>query len=449
MGPAGAHPLGVKIEITLEEKHKADKIKRQERTALKAQQLAEEQTGACQYHRSCKWTNEVLEAPVYYPSIEEFQDPLAYIRSIQGEAAQYGICKIVPPLLPAVPGGMVLNQCMVPGASCLFKFTARTQELKTVLWQSWNDGDFIENTRKYTIGQYEAMANEYIKRKFGTTGVLPPRMVEVEYWRQREMPPVNGKYDWVDYGNDVEGSAFTDHASDPLGSTKWNLKVLPYERESLLTHLDTAIPGVSDPMLYIGMLFATFAWHVEDHYLYSINYHHLGAPKTWYGVPASDAEGFEDVLRQHVYHDAMRQSRENGCPESDVDDMAMATVLNKTTVFSPRLLMEKGVKVVRMVQYAGEYVVTFPRAYHSGFSHGFNCGEAVNFAIRDWLPYGADCIARYARLKRWPLFNHEEMLSQATMSWLQHNDKIQQNPNTPGRTMHVSTIMKGTLNVLT
>ena len=31
--------------------------------------------------------------------------------------------------------------------------------------------------------------------------------------------------------------------------------------------------GVTDPMLYIGMLFSVFAWHVEDHYLYRYDSH--------------------------------------------------------------------------------------------------------------------------------------------------------------------------------
>ena len=50
------------------------------------------------------------------------------------------------------------------------------------------------------------------------------------------------------------------------------LQALPRDGESVLRVLDVDIPGVTSPMLYVGMLFATFAWHVEDHYLYSINY---------------------------------------------------------------------------------------------------------------------------------------------------------------------------------
>ena len=57
--------------------------------------------------------------------------------------------------------------------------------------------------------------------------------------------------------------------------------MLPKSPASVLRLLDADIPGVTSPMLYIGMLFATFCWHVEDNYLYSINYQHLGASKTW------------------------------------------------------------------------------------------------------------------------------------------------------------------------
>lgn len=39
----------------------------------------------------------VLEAPCYYPTVVEFEEPLKYIASIRPEAEQYGICRICPP----------------------------------------------------------------------------------------------------------------------------------------------------------------------------------------------------------------------------------------------------------------------------------------------------------------------------------------------------------------
>ena len=66
-----------------------------------------------------------------------------------------------------------------------------------------------------------------------------------------------------------------------LSVSTQHAQVLPKSPASVLRLLDADIPGVTSPMLYIGMLFATFCWHVEDNYLYSINYQHLGAAKTW------------------------------------------------------------------------------------------------------------------------------------------------------------------------
>ena len=51
----------------------------------------------------------------------------------------------------------------------------------------------------------------------------------------------------------------------------------------------------------------------------------------------------------------------------------------------------KKIPVYRTRQEPGSFVITFPKVYHAGFSHGFNVGEAVNIVISDWLDYGLEC----------------------------------------------------------
>lgn len=94
----------------------------------------------------------------------------------------------------------------------------------------------------------------------------------------------------------------------------------------------------------------------------SINYHHCGAFKTWYGIPGHAALDFERVARERVYNQDILSS--------DSEDGAFDVLLGKTTLFPPNILLENDVPVYKAVQRPGEFIVTFPRAYHAGFSHG-------------------------------------------------------------------------------
>ena len=47
------------------------------------------------------------------------------------------------------------------------------------------------------------------------------------------------------------------------------------------------------------------------------------------------------------------------------------------------------------------------------FMTGFNCGEAVNFALADWLPFGAAATRRYRLMHQPPVIHYDEVLCQA------------------------------------
>lgn len=84
--------------------------------------------------------------------------------------------------------------------------------------------------------------------------------------------------------------------------------------------------------------------------------------------------------------------------------------LMQVTQLSPSILKSEGVPVYRCVQNSGEFVLTFPRAYHSGFNCGFNCAEAVNVAPVDWLPHGQIAVELYREQGRKTSISHDKLL---------------------------------------
>lgn len=74
-----------------------------------------------------------------------------------------------------------------------------------------------------------------------------------------------------------------------------------------------------------------------------------------------------------------------------------------------------GVHVSRVVQVPGEYVVTFPRAYHASLHTGFGLAEAACIAPLEWLPFGAASCARARRLGRGCMLPQEELLCAQAM----------------------------------
>jgi hypothetical protein len=360
----------------------------------------------------------IPDCRVYYPSHSQFADPIAYINEIRHEAELHGMCKVVPPAGWSPPFQLTNPE---------FRFKTRLQRIHSLQ----DAAGFDIHEREYSMKQFEMSSrlkkNEFVRANFPSNGVSAPEPsiteMERKYWEivTKRSPQLE-----VQYGNDIDssqaGSGFelVEVINDEVvssdrnyaGGLGWNLRVLPLLRNSLLGYLDSHVPGVSTPWVYIGQLFSTFCWHNEDDYLYSINYHHIGAPKSWYAVPGKFAAQFEKTMK-------------NTFPE--LFELEPDLLHKLITMISPTHLQSNGVKVYHAVQKAGEFIVTFPKAYHSGFSHGFNCGEAVNFATENWFPFGREASKHYRQYARFCVFSHQQLLIKYAKVQLEENEAVSVN----------------------
>ncbi|AQK67467.1 transcription factor jumonji (jmjC) domain-containing protein [Zea mays] len=290
-----------------------------------------------------------------------------------------------PPLERVPPGNWYCSDCLNSDRDCF---------------------GFIQRRKSCLLETFRRFDDRVRKRWFGQRN--PSRIqIEKQFWEI-----VEGKAGELEvmYGSDLDtsiyGSGFprlgdTVPSSMDLEtwqkycSSPWNLNNFPNLPGSVLRTVKDKIPGVMVPWLYIGMLFSSFCWHVEDHCFYSINYLHWGEPKCWYGVPGAKANAFEQVMRQAL---------------PDLFDAQPDLLFHLVTMLNPSILQANSVPVYSVMQEPGNFIITFPRSFHGGFNLGLNCAEAVNFAPADWLPHGGIGANLYRLYRKAPVLSHEELL---------------------------------------
>ncbi|XP_072993424.1 lysine-specific demethylase JMJ17 [Typha latifolia] len=289
-----------------------------------------------------------------------------------------------PPLDSVPAGNWYCLECVnsdkdsfgfVPRKSCSLELFRRMDERARRKWFG---------QKRATRVQIEKQFWEIVEGRAGE--------VEVMYGSDLDTSVFGSGFPHLDKSvpSSVDSKVWREYCDSP-----WNLNNLPKLPGSMLRAVKENIAGVMVPWLYVGMLFSSFCWHVEDHCFYSMNYLHWGEPKCWYGVPGSEANAFEQVMR-------------NALP--DLFDAQPDLLFQLVTMLNPSVFQEHGVPVYNLLQEPGNFVITFPRSFHCGFNFGLNCAEAVNFAPADWLPHGGVGAELYRQYHKAPVLSHEELL---------------------------------------
>lgn len=287
---------------------------------------------------------------VFRPTYEEFKDFKKFVDYMESVGAhKAGLAKVIPPpeWVPRKSGYKSEDIAItIPAPIC------QVVDGKPGLYTQIN-----VQKKSMSVKEYEELAQS---DQYRTPNHFDYDDLERMYWKKI-------MYGSPIYGADVSGSLTDDDVH------VWNINRLGTILDYVNEDYGISIDGVNTAYLYFGMWKTTFAWHTEDMDLYSINYLHFGAPKTWYAIPTEHGRRFERLA--HGFFP--EQSKACG-----------AFLRHKMSLISPQVMRKYSIPFNKITQEAGEIMITFPYGYHAGFNHGFNCAESTNFATPRWVEYG-------------------------------------------------------------
>ncbi|VDM15655.1 unnamed protein product [Hydatigera taeniaeformis] len=290
----------------------------------------------------------IPDVPIYRPKESEFREFAMCMSLIERMGAHHmGLCKIIPPTswCPRRSGYKDIN------------FTI---EKPIVQFCTGTGGIYLQDVRAQKSMSFKRYAKMSNSSRLQTPMHASVNELEEIYWKSiHRLQPL--------YGANVSGSL-----TDP-DQPYCNISKLRSMLSDILAQEDIEIGGVNTPYLYFGAWATTFAWHVEDMDLYSINYLHFGEPKLWYCIPPAFARKFEAFAREHFKSEFLA---------------CRSFLRHKSILIDPKVLAAAGIPTRRILQYEGEIMCTFPYGYHAGFNTGVNCAESTNFALPRWVEYG-------------------------------------------------------------
>jgi jumonji domain-containing protein 2 len=262
--------------------------------------------------------------PTFHPTLDEMKDFDGYLMKLYNEGAHLaGLTKIVPPndwnwkasidKAREMKVRSPIEQCVTGRAGV---FSVCNIVKPDLLLKYYEEKAKAADSPNLDTESYFDIERKFFKSL--TTTAKPPL-----------------------YGSDVEGTLFGN------ADVPFNVNRL----DCLLKRSGVKVPGITNPMMYVGMWRSFFPFHTEDVNMFSINVLHLGAPKFWYGIAPGETKRVESLARS-----------------SWPDEKCSELLRHKTKLFSPMRLKQAGIPFVRGVQHEGEIMLTWPSSFHGGFN---------------------------------------------------------------------------------